>query len=60
MANSPDPKFSEVLQNLKQAVSHAAEYAKQQEHGVSVSVQRQASVAGAAVHELLKRLRIKK
>jgi hypothetical protein len=60
MVNSPDPRFSEVIQNLKQAASQAVEYAKQQEHGVSESVKRQASVAGAAVRELLNRLRAKK
>jgi hypothetical protein len=60
MANSPDPRFSEVIQNLKQAVSQAVEYAKQQEHGVSDSVKRQASVARTAVRELLNRLRAKK
>ena len=35
MVNSPDPRFSEVIQNLKQAVFQATEYARQQEHGVS-------------------------
>jgi hypothetical protein len=60
MANPPNPRFTEVVENLKQAVSQATEYARQHEHGVSASVKKQASVAGAAVWELLNRLRAKK
>jgi hypothetical protein len=60
MANSPNPRFTEVVENLKQAASQATEYARQQEHDVSASVKKQASVAGAAVRKLLNRLKAKK
>jgi hypothetical protein len=60
MANSPSPRFTEVVENLKQAVSQATEYAKQHEHGVPAFVKKQVSVAGAAVRELLNRLQTKK
>jgi hypothetical protein len=60
MANSPNPRFTEVVESLKRAASQAAEYARQQEHDVSAAVKKQASVAGAGVRELLNRLRAKK
>jgi predicted HAD superfamily Cof-like phosphohydrolase len=60
MVKPSDQKFTEVILNLKQAASQAAEYAKQQEVAVSDSVKRKASVAGATVRQLLERLRAKK
>lgn len=60
MANSPNPRFTEVVEYLKRAASQAAEYAKQQEHEVSASAKKRTSVASAAVRELLNRLRAKK
>lgn len=60
MTKSPDPKFTEIIENLRQAVVQVADYAKQQEHVASDSVKKQTTVAVAAVRELINRLRTKK
>jgi predicted HAD superfamily Cof-like phosphohydrolase len=57
MTKSPDPKFTEIIENLRQVVSQAAEYAKQQEHAASEAVKKQTTVVVAAVRELISRLR---